>query len=212
MQALDRIAFSNNWLTLLFVFVLVLIVFLKAIDQQKLVGYSKALFLKGFVAKKIEEKESFFNAFNLVLLLFSSIVYAILISFFAAYFLNYVLSFVLFISIYSFVLAYLLIFILLDKIIASLFEIQHEVSYLFSSKTTYFYSIALLLFPLLIVTCYSEMSTFILFCFFIGFFLLSALLLFLNNKNLIINKLFYFILYLCALQVAPLLIIYKITA
>jgi hypothetical protein len=38
------------------------------------------------------------------------------------------------------------------------------------------------------------------------------LLLFVNNKNLILNKLFYFILYICALEIAPLLFIYKMMA
>ena len=56
MQALDRIDFSNNWLTLVFVFALMLLVVLKTINQQKLFGYYSAFFIKGFIAKKTEEK------------------------------------------------------------------------------------------------------------------------------------------------------------
>lgn len=211
MNVLDRIDFSNNWLTLVLLFLLLLIAILKSINQQKLFGYSRAFFLKGFIAKKTEERESFFNVFNLVLFFFSSIIFGVVISLFVQYFLDFKLSFMLFIKIYSLVLVYLFVFILLDRIIANLFEINNEVSYLLSSKIAYLYNTSLLLFPVLVIINYSFTSTFVLFWFLIGFLLLSILLLVVNNKNLIINKLFYFILYLCALEIAPLLIIYKIT-
>ena len=211
MQALDRIDFSNNWLTLVFVFVLFLVAVLKSINQEKLFNYTRAFFLKGFISKKTEEREAFFNVFNLILFFFSSIIYAIVISLFVEYFLDFKLSFMLFTKIYSFVFLYLMVFIFLDKVIANLFEVKNEVSYLLSSKIAYLYNTSLFLFPVLVIINFSNSSTFVLFWIFTSLFLLSTLLLFINNKNLIINKLFYFILYLCALEIAPLLIIYKIT-
>jgi len=100
----------------------------------------------------------------------------------------------------------------LDTTLCNMLQIQNELSYLVAAKRGYFYSSALLLFPFLIVVMYSFLSTYWLLGFFVLLFILSIVLTFVNNKNLIVSKLFYFILYLCALKIAPLLIIYKITA
>ncbi len=209
MQALDRIDYSNNWLTLVFLFTLLLLVVLKTSNQQKLFGYASAFFRKGFIAKKTEERESLINFFNIVLLCFSAIVYAIFISLVAAHFLDITAGFTVFMSVFGFVFIYLALFLILDVGFAKLFEVQNETSYLFSTKIAYLYTISLILFPVLIIICYSSISISVLLFVFMMLFLISLLLLFVNNKNLILNKLFYFILYLCALEIAPLLIIYK---
>jgi hypothetical protein len=212
MQALDRIDFSNNWLTPVFVFALLLLVVLKISNQQKLSGYFSAIFIKGFIIKKTEERESLFNTFDIVLLCFSAIVYAVFFSVIAELFLDVTASFTVFVSAFSFVVVYLILSLVLDVGMANLFEVQNETSYLFLTKIAYLYNTALILFPVLIITTYSSLGVGVLFMVFALFFLLSMLLLFINNKNLILNKLFYFILYICALEIAPLLFIYKMMA
>jgi hypothetical protein len=212
MQALDRIDFSNNWLTPVFVFALLLLVVLKISNQQKLSGYFSAIFIKGFIIKKTEERESLFNTFDIVLLCFSAIVYAVFFSVIAELFLDVTASFTVFVSVFSFVVVYLILSLVLDVGMANLFEVQNETSYLFLTKIAYLYNTALILFPVLIITTYSSLGVAVLFLVFALFFLLSMLLLFINNKNLILNKLFYFILYICALEIAPLLFIYKMMA
>jgi hypothetical protein len=212
MQALDRIDFSNNWLTPVFVFALLLLVVLKISNQQKLSGYFSAIFIKGFIIKKTEERESLFNTFDIVLLCFSAIIYAVFFSVIAELFLDVTASFTVFVSVLSIVVAYLILSLVLDVGMANLFEVQNETSYLFLTKIAYLYNTALILFPVLIITTYSSLGVAVLFVVFALFFLLSMLLLFVNNKNLILNKLFYFILYICALEIAPLLFIYKMMA
>jgi len=209
MQALDRIDYSNNWLTLVFLFVVLLLVVLKAINQQKLIGYFSAFFMKGFIVKKTEERESLLSVFNIVFFCFSAIVYAMFFSFLAAFFIDITVDFAVFMTVLGLVCVYLVLSLVLDVGLANLFEIQHETGYLFSTKIAYRYAISLILFPVLIITSYSSLGTFVLLFVFAMLFLVSLLLLFVNNKNLILNKLFYFILYLCALEIAPLLIIYK---
>ena len=211
MQALDKISFSNNWITILFVFLLLLIAILKGMNQQKLFGYTRAFFIKGFIVQKTTERTSFFSVFNLIIFFLSSIVLAITLTFFVEFFLEYSVSFLFFTKLYGFVLVYLIAIFLVRKSIGVLFEIQSEVNYLYTTIVAYLYNTSLLLFPILIVVNYSIVSTYFLFWSFVLLFILSALLLLVNNKNLIISKLFYFILYLCALEIAPLLIIYKIT-
>jgi len=209
MQALDRIDYSTNWLTLVFLFALLLLVALKTINQQKLYGYFSAFFMKGFIVKKTEERESLLTVFNIVLLCFSAIVYAIFFSFVTTFFLDITASFTVFMTVLGFVFIYLVLCLVFDLGLIKLFEAENETGYLFSTKVAYLYTISLILFPVLIIISYSGISISVLFFVFMMLFLLSLLLLFVNNKNLILNKLFYFILYLCALEIAPLLIIYK---
>jgi hypothetical protein len=212
MQAIDRIDFSNNWVTVTYLFALVLLGLLKLINQDKLFGYTRAFFLKGFVIKRAEERESFFTLFNITIYVFSVFAYGLLLLSIYSYLApkSYI-SFNLFLWLMLIVTAYFSTQLLFAFLISRVFNIQNEISHFISAKVGYFYNTALLLFPFLIINTYSFFSVYLLFGVFIALFLLSAVLVLTNNKNLIINKLFYFILYLCALEIAPLLIIYKIT-
>ena len=212
MQAIERIEFSNNWLTLVYLFGLLLLVVLKMLNHQKLFEHSRAFFLKGFIEKKVEERTSFFTIFNLVLYVFSILVYALFFTYLITFFFPEVEQNIQFyLRTLTLVFSFFSAFIILDFTICHLFEIKTELALFIAAKRRYSYNIALLLFPFLIVTTYSFFNIYVLFTVFIVLFTLSIVLTIINNKNLIINKLFYFILYLCALEIAPLLIIYKIT-
>jgi hypothetical protein len=212
MQAVDRIDFSNNWITVTYLFALILLVLLKLINQEKLLGYTRAFFLKGFVIKRAEERESFFTVFNIAIYVFSLIIYGLLLLSVYLYLVpDSYASFNLFSWLILIVATYFSAQLLLTFLISRVFSIQNEILHFISAKVGYFYNTALLLFPFLIINTYSFFSIYLLFGVFVVLFLLSTVLVLTNNKNLIINKLFYFILYLCALEIAPLLIIYKIT-
>ena len=211
MQAIERIQINDYWLTLVFILVLLLLALLKSLNQNKLSSYFKAFFLKGFVQKRTEENESFFSLFNLILFFLSSILYTLVIIVIGSKFANFPFDLMFFIKVFGCTLLYLSAFFIVDKALIQLLELQHNLGNIFSAKISYLYNSALLLFPVLVVNYYSEFSYSVLFFIFAFLFFLSALLIVINNKNLIINKLFYFILYLCALEIAPFLIIYKIT-
>ena len=51
----------------------------------------------------------------------------------------------------------------------------------------------------------------LLFSIFVILFIFRAFLIIKKKKKIVIRKLFYFILYFCTLEIAPLLIVYKIT-
>ena len=212
MQTIERIDLSNNWLTLVFLLVFILLAVLKTLNHHKLFEYSRAFFLKGFIEKKVEERVSFFTAFNIVLFAFTIVVFSLFFSFLIDFFITEnSLSFQMFFKTILFVFIYISVFLILDFVLSHLFEIKFELARFIASKLGYTYNIALLLFPFLILTTYSSLNISLLLSVFFMLFTLSIVLTFINNKNLIINKLFYFILYLCALEIAPLLIIYKIT-
>ncbi|WP_047550058.1 DUF4271 domain-containing protein [Psychroserpens sp. Hel_I_66] len=111
-----------------------------------------------------------------------------------------------------------LIKVLLERLIASLFDIDDIIdSYLFQKTTFKNYS-GLILFPINCVLIYtlSPTNTIIYTIIYvtIGLIILINLIGFVssfkNHQKLLINNIFYFILYLCALEIGPYLILYKL--
>ena len=107
-----------------------------------------------------------------------------------------------------------LIKVLFERLIGSVFEIDTLIdSYLFQ-KTTYKNYTGLLLLPIncLLIYTLSPTKPIIFAC--IGVIVLINLLGFIssfkNHQKLLLNNLFYFILYLCALEIGPYLILFKI--
>lgn len=211
MQALERDILSNNWITLLFVFSLLLIFLLKLFKASKLQGYTTSIFNKGFVEIENQEKNTTFSFFHIVFTLFSflsiSVTTYLLLK---SYRSNSQLEFLSYIELASFILIYVLARYIIEFLITSLFQIKNTLSYFFLSKRSYLYSISVGLFALNTIYYYGfQRFEFLLY----GTILLFAIRLVLilnNNKKLIVKELFYFILYLCAFEIAPLFVLFKL--
>ncbi len=115
------------------------------------------------------------------------------------------------------ILPFLFLFILfkfyLEKMIATIFDITSFVESFHFHKVTYRNLAALLLLPLISLLIYSNLNTKIMFYIilivFISLNIISLALTLRNHQKLIGKYLFYFILYLCALEIAPYLILIK---
>ena len=110
--------------------------------------------------------------------------------------------------------ALVLIKVLLERLIGSLFEIDALIdSYLFQ-KTTYKNYIGLILLPINILLIYtfspSKVIIFIILALIFLVNLIGFVTSFKNHQKTLINNLFYFILYLCALEIGPYLILYRL--
>ena len=79
MEALHRSVLSNNWITLIFVFSILLLFLLKLFTTTKLKGYTAALFNKGFVEIEAEEPYFSFSFFHLGFSLFTFLMLSITI-------------------------------------------------------------------------------------------------------------------------------------
>ncbi|TXE19407.1 DUF4271 domain-containing protein [Psychroserpens burtonensis] len=104
--------------------------------------------------------------------------------------------------------------VLLERLIASLFNIDEVVdSYLFQKTTFKNYS-GFILLPINCLLIYALEPTKNLIYVIIGLIILINIVgfatSFKNNQKLLINNIFYFILYLCALEIGPYLILYKL--
>lgn len=110
--------------------------------------------------------------------------------------------------------AIILIKILLERLIGSLFDIDELIdSYIFQ-KTNYKNYIGLFLLPINIIFIYAIQPTATIMYVVIAFIILINLIGFITSfkthQKTILNNLFYFILYLCALEIAPYIILYKL--
>jgi hypothetical protein len=96
---------------------------------------------------------------------------------------------------------------LIEKIIATAFNIEEFTEQFNLQKVTYRTYIGLLLLPIDVILFYNDQPSKSLVFALIAIVLATNLLTYLvslkNYQNLFLGKLFYFILYLCALEIAP---------
>lgn len=209
MQAIERIISYDNWITLVVLFSIILLAILKLIKPNKLLGHTLAFFTPGYFQKKADDNASFYSSFNLVLFLFTSITLSLF--FFLVLPQQYEKTFFNFLITLSFIIIYLFSKQILDRAFSNTLGLSVITNYFIISKYGYLSSLSLLLFPFIILKLYAINSTFFLISIFAILFIFRAFLILKNNKKLVIRKLFYFILYFCTLEIAPLLILYKTT-
>jgi Domain of unknown function (DUF4271) len=205
---------SNDWFTLLIVLSLCVLAIAKYTYSNRfndflwVVGNSKYL--------KIYSREQKFIDWFDALLFFNLIISVSLFSFLSYNTLVTTIAFdiLLFLKILLGVGALLLIKVLLERLIGSLFEIDALIdSYIFQ-KTNYKNYLGLVLLPiniLLIFTLQPKPSIiYVVFGLLFVINLIGFITSFKTHQKLLINNFFYFILYLCALEIAPYIILYKL--
>ena len=211
MQALDKISLSTNWIPLVLVFLFVIIAILKIIDAEKLKGYVFALFNKGFIESEAEEDILFFSSFYSLLFVFSATVLALTISLLASEInVSFSLTFSSFLSVLKLVFSYLIVKRFLELAFARLLLIKKQVRFFLVCKLSYLYSISFVLLVFYILFLFSPLNYFYFTVIILGLFTLRYLFLLTSNKKLVFSELFYFILYICAFEIAPLLTLFKL--
>ncbi len=109
--------------------------------------------------------------------------------------------------------SFFLIKILLERLIGSLFDIENLIDAYLFQKTTFKNYSGLVLLPINAVLIYAlNMTTYLIYAVMALLILMNILgfmISFKNHQKIVINNLFYFILYLCTLEIGPYLILYK---
>lgn len=217
LQATERILLSNDWMTLLFLLLLVILFFVKKIAPLKFENVFARPFKVHILDKEIYENISFFNIFNIIFLVFSAIVLSILlfqtplflgkfISIEVAFDNNFDTFFVVFLKVLIF---YFLKFIV-EYFMFQVLQLQDKAFYFMVSKWNYYFTTSVYVFLLLIFEVYADLNNLLIYLFIGGIYLITFIMHFLTNKNLIFSNFFYFILYICTLEIAPLLILFKL--
>lgn len=211
MQAIELNSNYDSWFTLVLLFAIVLMAMLKLLKPNQLFGYTIAFFNPGFFQKKAEDYITIFTPFRFTLTIFSIVVFSLLFYslvgnvFFAED------GFYTFLKVLTFVFCYVFLRYFIDNLITGTFVIRENLNYFLHTKYGYLFTVSLLIFPFIILNQYTLQSTLFLISIFTVLLVFRALLILFNNKRIVISKLFYFILYFCTLEIAPLLILYKIT-
>jgi len=211
LQALEKITTSNHWITLVLMLLFFGIVLLKAIDPSRLKGSLYGVFNINFVATESEENTSFFDVFQIVFFVFSVLVISLLVFNFKTYILaTNDVSFSSFLPVFLSLLSYFLLLKIVEYLFSHVFLIKNEVRFFLISKTNYLNAISFLLYIAVILSEYANLKQLYLYYFAAFLFFIRFVFHAVSNKNLVFKKLFYFILYICAFEIAPLFTLFKL--
>ncbi|WP_397444957.1 DUF4271 domain-containing protein [Polaribacter sp. R77954] len=211
MQAVDKIVQTNDWVTLLFLILFSGIVVLKLMNPKKVKENFFAFFRFTIIEDEDLEGVSFFKGFQLLIFMFSVLVFSFLVYQFKLYKLPQTKTgLTVFLSILAYVLLYFIAKRILEYALLLLFVIKNRIQFFVYLKNSYLYSVSFLLYIALILFEYAALGKQYLLIFAVFLFVLRYVFLIARNKKLIFNKLFYFILYICALEIAPLFVAFKL--
>ncbi|MEE2770719.1 MAG: DUF4271 domain-containing protein [Bacteroidota bacterium] len=214
MQAVDRIYDSHDWITMLFVFSFFLLALARILYPQRFVEFINIPNSGKFISFKGKENHAF-HGFNILLLLVQAIAISIFLFLgFQAFFQTEEPAGIIFIRIMTGYLCFLLLKTGVEKIIGNIFELDARMDYYIFQKISYrsFVSLFVLLASVFLVYSLQPSRANLLG---IGLIVLlsnviALIIIYRRNQNLLVANWFYFILYLCALEIAPYIILYKL--
>ena len=202
-----RITETKDWATLLFVLSFASIAVTKSIFENRFADFARLVFSDKYT-KIYRDSSHLRSGFTVSLFFVQVISFAFFIQLSLSYFGHASKTdWVLYIQIVTFLIFFILSKYLIEKIIATVFDIEEFVEQFNLQKVTYRTYIGVFILPINIILFYSDsiskniplLMIFIILTVNIITYFISIK----NYQNLIFGKLFYFILYLCALEIAP---------
>jgi len=203
----NRIMDSKDWATVLFVLSFVLIAVTKTFFEVRFNDFLKLLVTDKYL--KIYKDPSHMMSWFTISLFF---VQLISFAFFLLILLNYFglaskTDGIKYIQIITLLGVFVLSKYLVEKIIATSFKIEDFMEQFNLQKVSYRTFIGLLILPVNVILYYNDVSSNLIFYGLLLIILtinaLTYLISLKSYQSLLISKMFYFILYLCALEIAP---------
>lgn len=202
-----RLAEDKDWAIVLFVLCFVLIALTRSLFETRFAEFSR-LGISDKYIKVYRDNSNLMSWFNVLLFALHLISLAFFIQL-TLYNFGYADKgdWLLFIRIFGLLGVFILSKYLIEKIIAASFNIDEFVEQFNLQKVSYRTYVGLLLLPVDIILYFNTGTPKNLFLVLIGMILLINALTYIvslrNYQNILMGKLFYFILYLCALEIAP---------
>lgn len=188
------------------------IVLVKSYNENRFIAFLPLFVSNRYLKIYGKEQSHKIDWFNLLLFVVQILVVTLIASFTLKTY-NYIPD-DNYITISGIFTAFIIFKYFLEKVIASIFEIEKFASKFIFDRASYRNLIPIIIFPFLIMLIFSDLDNkFILTIIFILFFALNFLSLTLTIKKhqkVIRQWLFYFILYLCAFEIVPYLIAVKL--
>ena len=207
-----RIIETKDWATYVFLLSFVLIAITKTIFETRFNEFLRILVSDKYI-KVYKDSTNLMSGFTILLFIVQIISFSFFIQILLDYF-GYVnkTDWVSFIRISSLLAIFVLSKFLIEKIIAETFEIEEFIEQFNLLKVGYRTFIGILILPINIYLFYNNSSNYLIFITLTAILIINLatyLISLKNYQNLIFSKLFYFILYLCTLEIAPYYFIYN---
>ena len=210
---------KRDWITIVFLLIFFLLSVVKFVYKERLFKLVSLFFSKEYFLNYGKDNRLIINNFNTILFIIQSLVLALLVFALISFYKPEIVennTLVVFLKIGLFIVSFFALRYAISLLLGILFEVNKQQEYLTFAKLSYLFSSTLLILPLLFFVYYVKSYNLLAFQLTITVFtillIIRYVVIFQNNKNNIYNKLFYFILYLCALEIAPFLLIYKMFA
>jgi len=209
---LPRQAPFTDWATLLFTACFALVAITRSAFEKRFADFSRLVVSDKYV-KVYRDSSHLMSGFTIMLFC----VQVASLAFFLQLAMDDVgmadkTDWLMFIRIFTLLGVFILSKFLIDKIIATAFNIEEVAEQFNLRKVSYRTYLALLLLPVDIILFYAKSTPDFLYFMIIAVILATNILTYLltlkNYQNFIAGKLFYFILYLCALEIAPYYFLY----
>jgi hypothetical protein len=202
-----RITESKDWAVILFVLAFAIIALTKSAYENRFGDFMNLIFSDKYA--KVYRDGSHLHDLFTVSLFFVQI---ISLSFFIQLSISFFgygskTDLILYIQIITFLIFFVLSKYLIEKIIATAFDIEEFMGLFNLQKVTYRTYIGIFILPINLILFYYDSLPRNLLLIIISILLITNVLVYLISikkyQNLIFSKIFYFILYLCALEIAP---------
>ena len=210
MQYVERTIESNDWIILILVGCFVALAIVSVLYKKKFQDFIKLPVSNNFFISKGKTDE-IRHPFNIILFCIQIISIAFFIYLFFSEEARSNPG--LFIQIITGVFVFVLVKLLVEKMIGAIFSMDEVISRYIFQKVTYRNFLTLLLFTANLFFYFAFDPNLTVLLVFTGVFaLLNGLIIFYSFKNyrtLLFSNFFYFLLYLCTLEISPYFIVYK---
>jgi len=211
MQNIHRTIESLDWITFILVGCMILVTVLRVVYPKRFDDFIKLPMSNNYFLTK-GKFEELKHPFSVLFFLIQVLTLSLFI--FLFFLEKRELSATIFIKITLASFTFILIKTCIEKLIGSIFDIETIINKYIFTKLSYRNFISLFLIVLNFIFYFSVKPTMLLLFIFSGFIVvLNLFILFINYKNyrsLIFSNFFYFLLYICALEISPYLILYKV--
>lgn len=215
-EGFERIVTTSDWITLFFLVILLLISILQLNFQSRFNKLFSLIYSEKYYTDFLKTRPLIFNRFHVIF--FFIIIFNISL-FFYLIFKEYKMDqmhddFITYVKILTLTIAYVGLRYFIGILISGILDLSDQHNYFTFLKISNLSLLSILSFPFIILVYYSIglfhkfLITFSLVAL-VGFGLFRYFVL-IRNEKLGFSNLFYLFLYLCALEIAPIIVVYKL--
>lgn len=203
---------ARDWATIVFILLMIIVVVVKSVFETRFQEFMRLAFSEKYI-KVYRDSSYLMSGFTIFLF----VVQLASLAFFVQLMLHHFFhqsktDGILYLQIFTFLTVFVLSKFLIEKIIGTAFSMEEFADQYNLQKVSYRTYVGLLLLPINLILFYNtDLSNFLIYFLIVAILLANMLTYALslkNYQNLLLGKLFYFILYLCTLEIAPYYFIY----